>query len=141
MKKLLLSAVVALTLVPVANASLGTRVSRLEAKTRSLQAQVNTLKSNQVFLSNSLICISALNSDLSMISFDAIDILFGSPGPFIGSTGFDDKGACAAIGVNRTPYVVTHALNVPPSPKGSLLAAGKVMQRVSLFFAFHHAQR
>lgn len=76
--------------------------------------QVNTLKGQVTTLGQSVICGTGLQLDLFHLTWKVIDAMLAGLGisPIFGyQTPFSDNGACAAIGVNRTPQGVAR-----PSP-------------------------
>src|SRR5690242_4441100 len=71
--------------------------------------QVNALKGQVTSLGQGFICGTAIETDLFHLTWKVIDIILGGLGVspvFGGQTPVSDNGACAAIGVNRTPQGV-----------------------------------
>jgi outer membrane murein-binding lipoprotein Lpp len=71
--------------------------------------QVDTLKGQVTKLGQGLLCGTALQIDLFHLTWKVIDVILGGLGaaPIFGvQAPVSDNGACAAIGVNRTPQGV-----------------------------------
>jgi hypothetical protein len=109
MKRLVLAAVLALTLVPAAPATAaGPTLKSLQAQITTLKKQVKTLqkqvKANQNFALASLAysgCSFAVTADAFQGTWTALDAKFGPP-PFYGAqTPVDDFGVCQAFSIVR----------------------------------------
>jgi hypothetical protein len=86
---------------PNRHETLGGRVSRLESVVGQQQQQIAQLQKAAIYNANYDICIEAINFDL----FDLFAQALGAtPQPRI-----DDKGTCAAIGINRGSFSMAGA--------------------------------
>jgi hypothetical protein len=121
MRQLLVGVAVALVLAAPASAS-GTKPAKgpnYGAQITALQKQVTTLKKQLLANTAFDICNDAQTQDTFILFGRIFDAMLGTTN-FTNLHGPDDQGACAAIGVQRTPVYLRRDATAVTSAAGAL---------------------